>query len=66
MNKNFIDLKDEILRAYRVLDAGLAETQNKTDITEWFKEGLINATTYSRLTKFNKDTYYNVVNGRGL
>jgi hypothetical protein len=65
MKKSFIDLKDEILRAYRVLDAGLAETQNKTDITEWFKEGLINATTYSRLTEFNKETYYNVVNGRG-
>jgi hypothetical protein len=66
MSKNFIDLKDEILRAYRVLDAGLAETQNKTDITEWFKEGLINATTYSRLIEFNKKTYYDVINGKGV
>lgn len=65
MKKSFIDLKDEILRAYRVLDAGLAEVQNYTDITKWFKEGLINATTYSRLIKFNQDAYYDVVNGRG-
>ena len=63
--KKAIDLYDEIDRAYRVLDAGLAEVQNATDITEWFKEGLINENTYSVLIKYNKIKYYNVVNGRG-
>jgi hypothetical protein len=66
MSKNFIDLKDEILRAYRVLQIDIAEIQNAHDITEWFKEGLINATTYSRLIEFNKKTYYDVINGKGV
>lgn len=66
MSKNFIDLKDEILRAYRVLQIDIAEIQNAQDITEWFKEGLINATTYSRLIEFNKKTYYDVINGKGV
>ena len=62
MEKSFIDLKDEILRTYRVLDVNLAECQNRDDITEWFKEGLINDTTYSLLIKFNKACYYSRVN----
>lgn len=65
MKKSFIDLKGEILRAYRVLQIDIAEIQNAQVITEWFKEGLINATTYSRLIEFNKKTYYDVINGRG-
>lgn len=57
--KRAIDLYDEIDRTYRILDAGLAECQNKTDITEWFKDGIINETTYSALIKYNKAKYYN-------
>lgn len=64
MTKSFLDLKDEILNTYRVLDANLADVKNKDTIAGWFMNGVIDAQTYSRLTKFNRDTYYNIVNGR--
>lgn len=60
--KTFIDLRDEVARAYRVLGADLADVQNREDITEWFKEGLINDTTYSTLIKYNKACYYSTIN----
>ena len=62
MENTFYYLKDEILRAYNVLDADLADAQNREDIMEWFKEGRINDTTYSLLIKFNRVCYYNRIN----
>ena len=64
MTKSFLDLKDEILNTYRVLDANLADVKNKDTIAVWFMNGVIDDQTYSRLTKFNRDTYYDIVNGR--
>ena len=64
MTQSFLDLKDEILNTYRVLDANLADVKNKDTIAVWFMNGVIDDQTYSRLTKFNRDTYYDIVNGR--
>lgn len=40
--KDFFDFGDELVRAYRVLDADQAQMQNHRDIKQWRKDGYIN------------------------
>ena len=53
---------NEVVRCYNVLDADLAEIQNKDDIKEWWLNHLISDSQYSRLVEYNKDLYYEFVN----
>ena len=39
--KDVYDFGDELVRAYRVLDADRAEMQNHVDIKEWVRQGYI-------------------------
>lgn len=41
MKKDFYDFGDELVRAYKVLDADQAEMQNHRDIKCWKADGLI-------------------------
>lgn len=50
-------IKDEILRAYRVLGAERGYLQNWIDIKDWTKQGLLTQEQEKLMLSFNKTQY---------
>lgn len=50
-------IKDEILRAYRVLGAEKAYRQNWIDIKDWTKQGMLTQEQEKSMLSFNRMQY---------
>lgn len=50
-------IKDEIMRAYRVLGAEKAYLQNWIDVKDWIKQGILTQEQGAKMLSFNKQLY---------